>query len=128
MLENLAQYTGTDNYHRYSPLFRNHVLTDGCKYVADNASAYWLFDAICSYHAKIKTLCKKDPRLIDLQIWKLVAKDNKATLTCWGDTGKNEKPVITQRISYTDLPNVEFKFYVKQLDTKTFCVMLPSEY
>ena len=44
----LAQFSGTDGYIRWSPLFPRMTLTDGAKFVADNggtSGAYWLMDA-----------------------------------------------------------------------------------
>ena len=32
----LAQFTGTESYHRWSPLFPRMVLTDGAMFVAEN--------------------------------------------------------------------------------------------
>ena len=52
----LAGFSGTEEYHRYSPLFRRMLLTDGAKYVADNGGghgAYWLMDAIASHQPKL---------------------------------------------------------------------------
>lgn len=49
--EVLDTFTGTGSYYNYSPIFRNVVLTDGAKYVADHGGkhgAYWLMDAIAS--------------------------------------------------------------------------------
>ena len=41
----LQQFTGTDHYYRHS--INRHVLfTDGVKYLADKAGAYWLLDEI----------------------------------------------------------------------------------
>ncbi len=39
----LAQFTGSENWYRHAI---NHAVlfTDGAKYVADQAGAYWLLD------------------------------------------------------------------------------------
>lgn len=42
----LVFFTGTTVYHLHAPRV---VLTDGAKYVAEHAEAYWLMDAIASY-------------------------------------------------------------------------------
>jgi hypothetical protein len=42
----LAQFTGTEHYYR---LNRRCLITDGAKYLADEAGAYWLLDAGASY-------------------------------------------------------------------------------
>jgi hypothetical protein len=132
----MAYMTGTSEYTRWSPLFRNHVLTDGAKFIAESADAYWLMDAIASYHAK----CMKDEMLCDFQSWKLkvnapTPKDigaagevltRSATLTCERDT---DDVAFTQEIPYTDFPLEEIKFYCNPMGDGTHMViLLPSEY
>ena len=48
----LAHFTGTERYYRISP---RHLLTDGAKYLADQAACYWMFDAIASHLSEIGT-------------------------------------------------------------------------
>lgn len=48
--QQLLHFTGTEQYHRYNPLFAPHVvLTDGAKWLADAAGCYWLMDLIAPY-------------------------------------------------------------------------------
>ena len=42
ILNDLQNFTGTDGYTRWSPIFKNFLLTDGAKYLAEFADAYWL--------------------------------------------------------------------------------------
>ena len=42
LLDNLSQFTGTTQYYRVLPTF---VVTDGVKYLMDEAECYWLADA-----------------------------------------------------------------------------------
>ena len=42
----LAHFIGTEHYYRLTP---SAVLTDGTKYLAEAAGAFWLMDAIASY-------------------------------------------------------------------------------
>jgi dihydroxyacetone kinase DhaKLM complex PTS-EIIA-like component DhaM len=53
----LNYFTGTDKYYRHRIGTSQFLLTEGCKYVAEQGKAYWLFDIILSYqnHDKIKT-------------------------------------------------------------------------
>jgi hypothetical protein len=76
------------------------VFTDGVKYLADTAEAYWLIDAIASYQSDARLT--KHPMLKYMQFWKLEVKDGKGILTCVADTGR--KPAITQEIEFTDFP------------------------
>lgn len=41
----LDQFTGSENWHRHW-CNRHVTYTDGAKYLADNAGAYWLLDEI----------------------------------------------------------------------------------
>lgn len=129
----LDNFTGTENYIRFSRLFKNHLLTDGAHFVANKCKAYWLFDAIASYHARIM----KNPRLQEMQIWILQKLDNsQVVLKCFEDTGEGEKPKITQKIEYSDFfetfTDNEIKFYVMPQPTEEgntlWIIMLPSEY
>jgi len=44
----LSQFYGSENLYRWNFLTKS-VLTDGTKYLAEVAGAYWLFDAIDSH-------------------------------------------------------------------------------
>lgn len=120
----LAQFTGTENYTRWSPLFPSVVMTDGAMYVAGNGGshgAYWLMDAIASYQPGLKHL--------DMQFWKLrvCVEDRTALLTCVADTGL--PPVVRQEIEYTDFDLPEIDLWVAPMgEGKHLVIMLPSEY
>jgi len=113
----LDQFTGTENYYRYSSLFRNVVLSDGAKYVADNGGkqdAYWLMDAIAS---QIPKAARKNPMCRSIQFWELkVASDRTAILTCVPDADMT--PVVVQKIPYTDFDLSNIKFYVQPQATE----------
>ncbi len=111
----LRQFTGTEKWYRHA-LNRKVLFTDGAKYVADTAGAYWLIDAIA-----IIQPCNKRVAAEAFQVWKLAVRaDHSATLTCEDGNGK---AVYTQHIGYTDFPLDEITLY--------FCndvIHLPSEY
>jgi hypothetical protein len=137
----LANFYGTEQYHRFSILFKNHVITDGVKWLCENADCFWILDIIGSYHAK----CMKDPKgmLQSMQFWTLTVHPKvevkpmtvgavlkgkpkpMATIICERDTGD---VAITQKIPYTDFPLPEIKLYCSRADENLFVVMLPSEY
>lgn len=48
----LTEFTGTERYYRIS---RRHLLTDGTKYLAEQAECFWMMDAIASHLMKIGT-------------------------------------------------------------------------
>ena len=125
----IAQFYGTERYHRWSPLFRNMVLTDGAEYVAENGGAhgaYWLMDAIASWQPELRK--HADQRLRDMQFWTLtVHEDKSAELVCLADNG--EPPAAQQHIEYTDfdLPTIDLWVGPVEEDRKRV-IMLPSEY
>jgi hypothetical protein len=72
----LMQFTGSERWYRHG-LHRRILFTDGAKYVADTAGAYWLLDEIA--------LIQHDKRVAAtaFQAWTLVVHpDQTATLTC----------------------------------------------
>lgn len=125
----LRQFTGTEQWHRWSPLFPKVLLTDGAKYVAEHGGkhgAYWLMDAIASYQNSDPI--KKNPELQRFQLWTLeVAPDKTAKLTCRADSDLPAK--IKQFIDYTDFDLTEFSMYCLPTgDQQTRTILLPSEY
>ena len=48
----LTQFTGTEKYCRIS---RRHLLTEGTKYLAEEAECFWMMDAIASHLSEIDT-------------------------------------------------------------------------
>ena len=48
----LSYFTGTEKYYRIS---RRHLLTDGTKYLAEEAECFWMMDAIASHLCEIGT-------------------------------------------------------------------------
>jgi len=105
----LNQFTGTENYYRYWT--GQGVYTDGVQYLAEQAGAYWLIDAVFSYR-----------RSESFQVWTLKKNDdNSAVLTMQEDTGEPAK--VRQEIPYTDFPLDSIKLYL--IDS---VLLLPSEY
>ena len=93
----LNQCIGTSQYLLHWA--RQLKFTDGIKFLADNAGAYWLIDAIASYQ-------RKEP----FQLWQLKVKDSKAVLTMKEDSG--EPTLVKQEITYTDFPLDEITLYL----------------
>ena len=121
--QQLQQFTGTESYYKH---FLGFHFTDGVKFLADEAQAYWLIDAIGSYQRKLQSY--------DFQLWLLVVgKDHEfikpkpgkdAVLTCWKDTpNAGIKPLVRQEIILTDFPLKTIKLY---LENKV--LLLPSEH
>ena len=106
----LNQFTGTEQYYRH--VLSGLVYTDGVKYVAETAGAYWLIDVVASY------------QLLDVpfQVWKLCKKGDIWCVTCTDD---NDKLVLEQDIEYTDFPDDLMPF---ELYFQNGVIFLPSEY
>jgi len=111
--QDLANFYGSENHYRH--WLRKLHYTDGIHYLEANGAA-WLLDAIASYQGSPKL---RTQRLQDFQLWELTVTGNSAVLTCKGDS--NEKPVIRQKIEYTDFP-FTIKIYVEN-----GVALLPSE-
>jgi hypothetical protein len=123
----LANFYGTEGYHRLVPFVPNLVFTDGAKALAVGGGAFWLMEAIASHQNR----AMRDESLRGFQFWKLrVNDDRSAVLTCERDEGD---VAITQEIPATDFPLKEAKVWVvsggEGPDGEAFMVgMLPSEY
>jgi hypothetical protein len=113
--QDLRYFTGTENYylHQVGPL--QLYLTDGCKYVAEEAAAYWIFDIILSYQLYPRF------RNASFQHWELRKLEaGEGTITA--DDG-NGTTLARQKISYSDFPLCVISFYL----VAGVC-MLKSEY
>jgi hypothetical protein len=109
----LSQFIGTEKYYRISQC---HLLTDGTKYLAEQAECFWLMDAIASHLPKYFSdyFC----------VARLLVKDSSAELVL--DDG-NDNVYARQSIEYTDFPLSEIKLLC-QFDGELWVIMLTSEY
>lgn len=127
-ISQLFNFTGTERWHKLSALFPKMLLTDGAKYVAENAGdagAYWLMDAIASYQPQLQAMNS----LKDFQLWTLEVdtKSKSATLCCRADS--DQLPVVTQPIGYTDFDLPELRMYCMPAgDGIRYTILLPTEY
>lgn len=113
-MADLRQFTGTENWYRHG-LAPNVLYTDGAKYLAEKAGAYWLLDEIAL--AQSLPAIKAE----QFQHWRLTVRaDHTATLTC--DDGNGEIRLIKE-IEFTDFPLPEVAIYCTDN-----VIMLTSEY
>ena len=116
LASDLMQFTGTCHYYRWSVMYPKCLLTDGTKYLAETAGAYWLMDVVASYLGKygdvfgVATLKRK----------------NGDAFTFTLDDG-NGNVHATQEIEFSDFPLDSIKLYVCW-DTQNWTLLLPSEY
>ena len=111
---NLTQFTGTERYYRIAPKF---LITDGVKYLAENAGCYWLLDAATSYLIELGTADW-------FVLVRLVVDDEAAVLTLEDGNGAVR---AKQAIPYTDFPADEQTLYACW-DGQHWVLMLPGEY
>ena len=72
----LSHFTGTERWYRHA-VNVNVSFTDGAKYVADHAGAYWLLDEIALIQLSNKRVAAEE-----FQVWKLsVNSDMTAEIT-----------------------------------------------
>jgi hypothetical protein len=84
------------------------VYTDGVKFVAETAGAYWLIDAILSHQRNRKAVHAAD----GFQVWRLKHHNTDSGADLTMDDG-NGNVLILQRIEYTDFPKgVEVVLYI----------------
>ena len=111
----LSQFTGSETWYRHG-INRNVLFTDGAKYVADQAGAYWLLDEIAIIQPHDKRVAAEE-----FQVWKLVVRsDSTATLTCEDGNGNM---VFSKEIEYTDFPLDEISLWFANN-----VIYLPSEH
>jgi hypothetical protein len=111
----LAQFTGTQHYYRN---FAGLLYTDGIRYLAEEAGAFWLIDLVGSYQRSLGDC--------PFQVWNItVHSDRSALVTMVEDDDQPLK--ISQRIPFTDFPLRDFSFYCC-VDELAPIMLLKSEY
>ena len=110
----LSHFTGTERYYRIS---RRHLLTDGTKYLAEEAECFWMMDAIASHLSEIGT----DDWFVQVR---MTVNDNRATMIYEDGNGKEH---ARQEIPFTDFPMPSVSLYACW-DGEHWVIMLPREY
>lgn len=122
LINELRHFTGGGDNHQHWT--RRTAYTDGVRYLAEKAGAYWLIDVIVSHQpAVLQKIRAAGDR--NFQVWEVVVyPDRKCKVTCHNGNGGDDKEIYkVQRIEYTDFPLVEFKLYCAD-----GVILLPSEY
>ena len=110
----LSGFYGTENYYK-SPL-TNCVYTDGVKYFAEEAGAYWFLDLVLHEY---RALVHKE---LFLSITLKVSRES-AVIEVSDGNGSYAKPRL---IDHTDCADGEYNFYFVQGEPTV--LMLASEY
>ncbi len=115
LCRNLAQFSGTERYHRTHP---GLLATDGAKYLADEAGAYWLLDIIWSVLPKVTD---------EFAVLELSVQDNRRAAVVIHDGREPQTSYHEQSIPWTDFPLEQIKLYLQQ-NGQERVVMLMGEY
>lgn len=106
----LDQFCGTEQYYHYY----NLLLTDGVKFLCEEASCHWFMDVIYS-HLKFPKWKGEE----DFIVCTLKVKNDRGIVTfdnggIWDDEAQNDsvKILAKQEIEYTDFPLEEIKLYI----------------
>jgi hypothetical protein len=110
----LNQFIGTEKYYRIS---RRHLLTDGTKYLAEEAECFWMMDAIASHLCEIGT----EDWFVSVRVQ---VREGRAVMIY--EDG-NDREHARQEIPYTDFPLNSITLYACW-DQENWVIMLPSEY
>lgn len=114
----LNNFSGTEHYYRITP---ETIITDGAKFVADKAGAYWLMTAIASY---LPDITNKETFIVaNLTVTRT---STACTALLKLDDG-NDNVLAEQFIEYTDFELDEFKLYACY-NGDVWVIMLPKEY
>lgn len=115
----LLNFYGTESYTRYG---LGMLLTDGVRWLCENAECFWLIDIIgsCQNDSRVRS----DEMLQDIQFWELNVDLTKRRGMVSLERDKNDV-VLTQEIEFTDFPLEEIKLYYSPQE-RVCC--LPSEY
>jgi hypothetical protein len=113
-LTQLSYFTGTEKYYRIS---RRHLLTDGCRYLAEQGACFWMMDAIASHLCEIGTA--------DWFVLVRVQVTEGRAVMIYEDG--NDREHARQEIPYTDFPLDSITLYACW-DQEHWVIMLPSEY
>ena len=130
LLNELAGFSGSMEWHRFCAFDRRHLLTDGTHYLAEKAGAFWLMDVIASYQGEAKF------RAEDFQVWR-IQMDASPGRGCvvFADEG-NGNELCRQVIEYTDFPDLTdttgkepelFKLFAARNELGGVTIMLPTE-
>ena len=110
----LSYFTGTERYYRIS---RTHLLTDGTKYLAEEAECFWMMDAVASHLSEIGTADW-------FVLVRVTVQGTQATMVYEDGNGHEH---ARQDIPFTDFPLPEQTLYACW-DGEHWVIMLPSEY
>lgn len=112
-----ASRNGTERYHRVNQFVRRFLATDGVQECAETG-CYWLTDIFATELPKLL-------QVGELGVITVLVKDSKANMRMETD---DDKPAVwTKHVSYTNMPEGSWVFYISNDGEHTIC-LLPTEY
>ena len=118
-LDGLENFYGTEQYYRGAAGALKY--TDGVKYVAEKAGAYWLLQLIGTLASTIYTnqaISEYDKEFLTADLE--VQEDDSAVLSI---TNGNKKELSNFEIPFTDFPAEKCRFFITNE-----VILLPTEY
>ena len=99
IMDIIRHSTGTESYHKFSPLSGYPVITDGVKALEEAAELRWMLEKIGEFQLKSNLL---DPKF---QVWRLLPK--KGVLRGYNGTVRK----VSEKVE-TDFPSDELRLYL----------------
>ena len=118
LLDELRRFYGTEHYHRTNP---GLLVTDGVKFLADNAGCYWLLDMVWSY---LPVLRKSRDTFFVVRYAGTPGVSGLFSIT---DDIPANQTYAAQAVEYSDFPLDEIVLYLSATEEE-FVLMLRSEY
>jgi len=113
----LPQFSGSENWYKHS--LSGYTYTDGVKYLAEKAEAYWLIDKILITTKHIPKLQLQEYQ--EFTSWELIVNDDR-TATLIAEDGNGHK-IYSEKIDYTDFPLKKINLWFEG-----GVLLLPSEH
>lgn len=113
ILNMLNGFIGSEHFYRMYP---NVIITDGVKFLCEQAQCFWLIDCIYSYQT-IKNVVIEPFQVIDLTV------DLEKHTGLIVVTDGNDVELTRQELEYTDFPLPKIRLYYTDNT-----VLLPREY
>ena len=97
-----------------NPLTNRYVYTEGVRFLARRAGAFWVIDLVLSHQHSPRV------RREAFQVWRLTVNGGKGVVVC--SDGNSDDPIATQNVPFTDFPLSEVTVWLEH-----DILMLPSE-
>jgi len=115
----LAHHTGSETFIR-SSLNPNVVYTEGVVALCNEAQCWWLTDILASYQSTERFDREH------FQAWCIVVDEETRSAVVSCTNGNSKKPIVEQRLEYTDFPLAHFSLWVEGPRSQRVA-MLPQE-